>query len=139
MGTRTRGRWHRRLAVWPIVVLGAPVLLALSPLLFALAVLLDLLTGQDWSREQPIFFEHEGNSAIRLDNFKLVRKHGCDWELYDMDDDRTELNDLAGSNRRLEAELLGQYRDWADKTGVLDWKIALPRLLQAWKLDSVDG
>ncbi len=100
---------------------------------------LDLLSGKQWEREQPIFFEHEGNCAVRLDNFKLVRKHGCDWELYDMDADRTELNNFAGKNAPLEKELLKQYQDWADKTGVLDWNIALPKLLDVWNLESAEG
>ena len=100
---------------------------------------LDLLRGRDWSRQQPIFFEHEGNAAIRLDNFKLVKRHGRDWELYDMDADRTELHDLVGRNAPLEAELLKQYDDWARKTGVLDWNVALPRLLKAWELETTEA
>ena len=100
---------------------------------------LDLLSGKSWLREQPIFFEHEGNSAIRLDNFKLVRLHDSDWELYDMDADRTELNNLIGKNRPMEKEMLQQYLDWSDKTGVLDWNLALPKLLQAWNLQSEEG
>ena len=100
---------------------------------------LDLLSGKSWHREQPIFFEHEGNSAIRLENFKLVRLHDSDWELYDMDADRTELNNLAGHNRPLEKRMLQQYRNWSEKTGVLDWNLALPKLLQAWNLQSEEG
>ena len=101
--------------------------------------LLDLLSGKDWARQQPIFFEHEGNCAVRLDNFKLVKTHGGAWELYDMDVDRTELNDLAGQNRPLVRELRKAYRDWADKTGVLEWDLALPKLLAAWKMESAEG
>jgi arylsulfatase len=100
---------------------------------------LDLLVGDDWRREQPIFFEHEGNCAIRKDNFKLVRQYGSDWELYDMDADRTELHDLAGRHAPLQAGLLSEYQDWAEKSGVLDWDLALPRLLEAWKLSSTEG
>ena len=95
--------------------------------------------GKDWARDQPIFFEHEGNAAIRLDNFKLVKKHGCEWELYDMDEDRTELHNIAGRHAPLERELKKRYQDWADKTGVLDWDQALPRLLEAWGLQSAEG
>ncbi|MFT6785268.1 MAG: arylsulfatase A-like enzyme, partial [Dinoroseobacter sp.] len=92
-----------------------------------------------WEREAPIFFEHEGNAAIRAGQFKLVRQFGQDWELYDMERDRTELHDLAGSNAPLEAELLKHYEDWAAKQGVLDWKVALPRLLEAWQIGSAQG
>ena len=100
---------------------------------------LGLLKGAQWSRQQPIYFEHEGNCAVRQGRFKLVRKYGCDWELYDMDADRTELNDLAGTNEPLETSLLNAYGEWAEISGVLEWDIALPRLLEAWNMDSVEG
>ena len=56
--------------------------------------LLPLLEGADWQRERPIFWEHEGNAAVRLGNWKLVRKYGGAWELYDMERDRTAANTL---------------------------------------------
>ena len=101
--------------------------------------LLDLLEGKTWQREQPIFWEHEGNSAIRLGQFKLVRQFDQAWELYDMETDRTELNNLIGKNAPLEKELLKQYQAWADSSGVLDWQLLLPTLLKAWNMDTVDG
>ncbi|MEM8857658.1 MAG: arylsulfatase, partial [Chloroflexota bacterium] len=52
------------------------------------------LEGKDWDRQRPIFFEHEGNAAVRMGQFKLVRQFDRPWELYDMWADRTELNDL---------------------------------------------
>lgn len=101
--------------------------------------LLGLLRGKEWEREQPIFLEHEGNSAIRLGQFKLVRLHGHDWELYDVEADRTELHDLIRGEPGRAKTLVAQYQDWADKTGVLDWSIALPRLLAAWQMDNAEG
>lgn len=101
--------------------------------------LLALLGGADWEREAAIFFEHEGNSAVRAGPFKLVRRHGMDWELYDMEADRTELSDLAGRNAARERDLQAQYADWAGRQGVLPWDVVLPRLLQAWQLDSAEG
>ncbi len=101
--------------------------------------LLDLLQGKEWHREQPIFWEHEGNSAIRLGQFKLVRTHDHPWELYDMEADRTELNNLAGKNKPGELDMLKQYESWAKKSGVKDWSILLPKLLEAWNLESVEG
>ena len=50
-----------------------------------------------------------------------------------------ERHGLAGTNAPLETDLLRQYRAWADVTGVLDWEIALPKLLEAWKMDSPEG
>ena len=101
--------------------------------------LLSLLEGKTWQRAQPIYWEHEGNAAIRLGRFKLVRQFGKDWELYDMERDRTELTDLYGRNKPLEVDLKHQYAAWAHATGVVDWEIILPRLLKAWNLTSVDG
>ena len=101
--------------------------------------LMPLLQGKDWQREQPIFFEHEGNCAIRHGQFKLVKQFGEDWELYDMETDRTELHNLAGKNEPLEKALLKQYDSWATANGVMDWNIALPRLLEAWKIGSAEG
>ena len=101
--------------------------------------LMPLLSGKDWEREQPIYFEHEGNSAVRIGRFKLVRTHGRDWELYDIEKDRTELNDLRGRGGKVEAELVQSYQAWAERTGVLDWEIALPRLLAAWDMENAEG
>jgi len=101
--------------------------------------LLRLFQGADWQREQPIFWEHEGNAAIRLGQFKLVRLHDRPWELYDIEADRTELTNLAGRNPKLERDLIRQYQTWADRVGVLDWNEALPKLLQAWNLQTPDG
>ncbi len=39
------GRWARRVLLWPAVVLGVPLLVALAPALFAAAAGIDLLTG----------------------------------------------------------------------------------------------
>ncbi len=100
---------------------------------------LPLLQGEPWVREQPIFWEHEGNSAVRLDNFKLVRKYGGPWELYDMEQDRTELNNLMGKNEPLTGRLLKEYEAWAEAAGVVDWSILLPRLQAIWQMEDIHG
>ena len=100
---------------------------------------LGLFSGKDWVREQPIFFEHEGNSAVRHGQLKLVKQFGQDWELYDMEVDRTELNDLYGTTGTTEKKLAQEYQNWADKSGVLDWEEALPKLLKAWNIKSAEG
>lgn len=101
--------------------------------------MIGMFEGADWARQQPIFWEHEGNSAIRLGNAKLVRQHGQAWELYDMDVDRTELNNLIGSNAPLETRLLRDYEGWAEACGVEDWSVLEPVLLKAWNIKTVHG
>lgn len=100
---------------------------------------LPLLDGKDWSRQQPIFWEHEGNSAVRVGDFKLVRRHGQDWELYNMERDRTELHNMAGRNAPLEERLKREYSGWAAKAGVEDWDTLLPRLMKLWAMDDIHG
>lgn len=97
--------------------------------------LTDLLGGKDWQREQPIFWEHEGNSAIRLGQWKLVRQHGQEWELYDMEADRTELNDLRLRNVDVALDLKHQYAAWAKSVGVRDWAQLQAELMAAWGIE----
>ena len=84
---------------------------------------LPLLRGGKWRRQSHIFWEHEGNRAVRLGQWKLVSKHGGRWELYDMQEDRTELNDLSEKNRPKVEEFAGLYHAWAERVGVLPWPL----------------
>ncbi len=101
--------------------------------------LMPLMDGRDWSRERPLFWEHEGNAAIRIGNYKLVRKFNQPWELYDMEADRTELNNLMGRNDPLTQKLTREYAGWAEKSGVMDWNVALPTLLKLWQMEDAHG
>lgn len=53
--------------------------------------------GRSWIRRQPIYYFHEGNRGVRDGKWKLVMKYQAEWELYDMDADRTELRNLAAA------------------------------------------
>ena len=67
----------------------------------------------------PMFWEHEGNAAVRVGKWKLVRKYPGPWELYDMDLDRTEMHDLAAQHPERAREMAGQYEAWAQRCGVI--------------------
>ncbi len=84
---------------------------------------LPLLQGRDVPRERPLFWEHEGNSAVRDGDWKLVRQHGHDWELYNMLEDRTELHDLSRGNEAIRNRLIRQYKEWAQRCGARDWPL----------------
>lgn len=102
--------------------------------------LLPRLRGRRWQREQALNWEHEGNCAVREDQLKLVRRYGSDWELYDMERDRTELRNLATKgNRRLISRLARQHEQWGARVGVVDWKEQLPKVQAAWNLKEVQG
>ena len=63
--------------------------------------------------ERTLYFEHEGTRAVRAGRYKLTALRGGSWKLYDMDRDRTELDDLAGKQPQ-QVELLAKKWDtWA--------------------------
>ncbi len=68
--------------------------------------------------ERELYFEHEGNAAIRSGRWKLVRENRQPWELYDLKADRTELNDLSAKRPEKVAELSEQWVAWARRVGV---------------------
>jgi len=82
--------------------------------------------GRPIERE-AIYWEHEGNRAVRKGKWKLVSKFPGDWELYDMEADRTELNNLAGRYPEKVAELKALYQRWAQRAGVQPWPVRRPR------------
>ena len=85
--------------------------------------------------ERAVFFEHEGNRAVRLGRWKLVSRAEDDpfawwqhddpgpgnWELYDMEADRTETNDLASERPDLVRSLAVLWQQWALRTDVLPY------------------
>src|SRR5947208_427517 len=57
-----------------------------------------------------IYWEHEGNRAMRAGNWKLVAKGPAGpWELYDIDHDRAEMHDLATQQPERLAQMVGQW------------------------------
>jgi arylsulfatase len=83
--------------------------------------LLPAFAGQPLERKGPIFFEHEGNRAVRAGKWKLVLKHRGPWELYDMENDRTERQNLIDKEPELAANLIDQWEAWAKRADVGPW------------------
>jgi arylsulfatase len=71
--------------------------------------------------ERPLYWEHTGNAAIRLGEWKLVRGFAGDWELYAMHDDRVELHDVAASHTQVVRELAEEWERWAVRAEVIPW------------------
>jgi len=74
-----------------------------------------------------IFWEHEGNRAVRQGQWKLVSAHGGSWELYDLEADRTELNNLIEKHPDKARELERLYQAWAQRCHVQPWPIKKPK------------
>ena len=79
-------------------------------------------SGKAIKREDPIYWEHEGNRAIRIGKWKLVAKgsHGA-WQLYDLKEDRSELNDLSEKHPQRAKEMADQWEAWAIEAKAKPW------------------
>ena len=85
--------------------------------------MLPLFKGNELNRG-PMFWEHESNLAIRIDNWKLVAKTPIKTvpigklELYDLANDPTELNNLASKQPTKVNDLWSQWYQWAEEKKV---------------------
>ena len=75
--------------------------------------------GESLNRPGPIFWEHEGNRAVRSGKWKLVAKENRPWELYDMEADRTEMHDLSTTQADTVKELSDEWDAYAARANVL--------------------
>ena len=83
--------------------------------------------------DREIGWEHEGNRAYRKGKWKIVSefpgtwttmypypKKG-QWELYDVQADRTELIDLSRINHDVLTAMITSYEAWAKRIGAVPW------------------
>ncbi len=76
---------------------------------------------------EAIYWEHEGNRAVRSGKWKLVAQHKQPWELYDLEADRTETNNLAEKQPERVEQMKALYQRWADRAHVHSWPLPRPR------------
>jgi len=67
-----------------------------------------------------IFWEHIGSKAVRHGKWKIVSKQYGSWELYDIEADRSELNNLVEIHPEILEQLKQKYADWAKEVGVYE-------------------
>jgi len=72
---------------------------------------------------RPLFWEHEGNQAVRINDWKLVKLNKKPWELYELKSDPTELDDLSETKMEVKDSLLIRWNKWANATGVESWPV----------------
>lgn len=74
-----------------------------------------------------IAWEHEANCAIRMGDWKLVRKGRMNtgdlepWELFDLSKDRSELDDLSLDQPERVSQMEKKWMEWASRANVHPW------------------
>ena len=81
--------------------------------------LMPIIEGKTRKEHEYLAWEHFDCRALRQGNMKLVwAKTLKKWELYDIVNDRCELNDLAAKSPQKLKEMIALYDKWAAKAGV---------------------
>jgi arylsulfatase len=83
---------------------------------------------------EAIYWEHEGNRAVRMGKWKLVSRASqqhpfiwdkvntmeiSNWELFDMEQDRTEMFNLAPTHPKIVKKMSDMWLAWGQRTGII--------------------
>lgn len=78
-----------------------------------------VFTGQSIEEERTLYWEHEGNQALRKGKWKIVTSApDKQWQLFDMEKDPTELQDVSNEYEDITKTLSTDYKSWAQEVGV---------------------
>ncbi len=86
--------------------------------------LLPIFENDKEIHKDGLFWEHQGNRGARVGKWKIVSSFidGGEWELFNMEEDRTETVNLATSHPDIVRRLEKSYSDWAKRTNVEPWE-----------------
>ncbi|MGV3486037.1 MAG: arylsulfatase [Planctomycetaceae bacterium] len=84
-----------------------------------------LFEGKPIERE-ALYWEHEGNRAVRVGDYKLVSEFDHPWELYHIAKDRSEQHDLSDSQPERVQQLEAMWQAYADRADVQPWEKVQP-------------
>jgi arylsulfatase A-like enzyme len=80
--------------------------------------LLPVFQGEARQPHDYLFWEHKKHEAIRHGKWKLVAENRGQWELYDLQRDRSENRNLANKHPQIVQQLKSKYEEWAQRVGV---------------------
>lgn len=96
--------------------------------------LLPIVAGQQREPHPYLYFQFGSNRALRVGDWKIVTYRGGPWELFDLGDDRSETNDLIGSQPDRAEAMRKQWLAIAEEVDRLP-----PKLLKPVKSKSESG
>ena len=76
---------------------------------------------------RKLYWEHEGNRAIRDGNWKLVAGFNQPWELYDISSDRSEQHDLSQEQANRTKSMAEAWDAYAARAQVISWEKIRPK------------
>ena len=85
--------------------------------------IMPLTRGQTQDPNKVMFFEHKGFQAARIGDWKIVRPHKQEWELYNLSVDPTELENLIHEHPEKAETLTARFNQWAKECGVRPWPV----------------
>ena len=88
--------------------------------------LLPIFRGERRQGHETLYFHFGTDRALRQGPWKLVSAKLGKWELYNMDADRTELNDLSGKEREQVAAMQAEWFKLAEKVDRLKGRALAP-------------
>lgn len=80
--------------------------------------LVPILKGNKRQEHDYLFFEHLGRKAAIHGDWKLLAPNNKPWELYDLRDDRTEVENVATKYPEIVKALSGRWQEWAVQNNV---------------------
>jgi len=85
--------------------------------------LLPVLAAERNLADRVLGFEHAGNRALWMGDWKLVAEKGKEWELFNLCSDRSESRDLAAARPEKRKRMEARYSQWARDVWVEDWAV----------------
>ncbi len=86
--------------------------------------------GKELNRTEPIHLQFSSDYGLRDGDWKIVSFKGQEWELYNMANDRTEINNLAASEPKRLAAMVSKWKKMSLEV-LHSPKLANPKMLPA--------
>ncbi len=80
--------------------------------------LLPIFEGDTRDEHDSLCWNVSGSRAVRMGRWKLVAAKGKPWELYDLEADRTEMDNLADTQPERVNKMSDAYRLWSQRVGI---------------------